>query len=173
MMTQLVLIGFMGAGKTTLSQALGAATGLPVYDTDDLVAGAARQTIAEIFAAEGEAGFRQRETAALAEALRHDPAIIATGGGIVTQAENRARLAALAIPVVQLTVTPAEINRRLAGTTDRPLFQENWPALLAARQPWYATSANHLLDTTGRTVPALVAELQAILNEKAGQSPHD
>lgn len=166
MMQQLVLIGFMGAGKTTLSQALGAATGWPVYDTDDLVVTAAHRSINTIFAQEGETGFRQREHAALETALAHTPGIIATGGGIITQAANRALLAALDIPVVLLTVTPAEINRRLAGTTDRPLFKKDWPDLLQDRQPWYEASANRILPTTGRQVADLVNELQHLLVEE-------
>ncbi|KRL13123.1 shikimate kinase [Schleiferilactobacillus perolens] len=162
---QLVLIGFMGAGKTTLSQALGRANGLPVLDTDELVTQQAHMPINEIFSQEGEAGFRQREHLALLHALTSKPAIIATGGGIITQANNRQVLQSLTVPVVLLTASPAEIKRRLAGTTDRPLFKKDWPSLMAKRNGWYTASANRVLPTTGRAISELVQELQHIMEE--------
>ncbi|GAF40730.1 shikimate kinase I [Agrilactobacillus composti DSM 18527 = JCM 14202] len=93
MMARLVLVGFMGAGKTTVGQLLAQNTGFRFTDLDQAIVEIAGRPIPDIFAAEGEAGFRRRETEALAQALDQD-VIVSTGGGIVTQAQNRALLKA-------------------------------------------------------------------------------
>ena len=83
-----VLIGMMGCGKSTIGRLLAGQMGLPLIDLDEEIARAAGRSIPEIFAAEGDAGFRIHETAALGRALGAGAAVIATGGGIVTRAEN-------------------------------------------------------------------------------------
>lgn len=83
-----LLIGMMGCGKSTVGRLLAERMRLPLIDLDEEIARAAGKTIPEIFAQEGEAGFRARETAALERALARGDGVIATGGGIVTRAEN-------------------------------------------------------------------------------------
>ena len=83
-----LLIGMMGCGKSTVGRLLAERMHLPLIDLDEEIARAAGKTIPEIFAQEGEAGFRARETAALERALARGDGVIATGGGIVTRAEN-------------------------------------------------------------------------------------
>ena len=83
-----LLIGMMGCGKSTVGRLLAERMRLPLIDLDEEIARAAGKTIPEIFAQEGEAGFRARETAALERALAREDGVIATGGGIVTRAEN-------------------------------------------------------------------------------------
>ena len=83
-----LLIGMMGCGKSTVGRLLAERMRLPLIDLDEEIARAAEKTIPEIFAQEGEAGFRARETAALERALAREAGVIATGGGIVTRAEN-------------------------------------------------------------------------------------
>ena len=83
-----LLIGMMGCGKSTVGRLLAERMRLPLIDLDEEIARAAGKTIPEIFAQEGEAGFRARETAALERALAWGDGVIATGGGIVTRAEN-------------------------------------------------------------------------------------
>lgn len=83
-----LLIGMMGCGKSTVGRLLAEQMRLPLIDLDEEIARAAGKTIPEIFAQEGEAGFRARETAALERALARGDGVIATGGGIVTRAEN-------------------------------------------------------------------------------------
>lgn len=83
-----LLIGMMGCGKSTVGRLLAERMRLPLIDLDEKIARAAGKTIPEIFAQEGEAGFRARETAALERALARGDGVIATGGGIVTRAEN-------------------------------------------------------------------------------------
>lgn len=84
----ILLIGMMGCGKSTVGRLLAERMRLPLIDLDEEIARAAGKTIPEIFAQEGEAGFRARETAALERALARENGVIATGGGIVTRAEN-------------------------------------------------------------------------------------
>lgn len=83
-----LLIGMMGCGKSTVGRLLAERMRLPLIDLDEEIARAAGKTIPEIFAHEGEAGFRARETAALERVLTREDGVIATGGGIVTRAEN-------------------------------------------------------------------------------------
>ena len=83
-----LLIGMMGCGKSTVGRLLAERMRLPLIDLDEEIARAAEKNIPEIFAQEGEAGFRARETAALERALAREDGVIATGGGIVTRAEN-------------------------------------------------------------------------------------
>ena len=90
----LVLIGMPGSGKSTVGKILSRMLCMPLVDTDTLVEQAAGQTIPELFAREGEAAFRDRETAAARQAAALDKAVIATGGGIILRPENMAALAA-------------------------------------------------------------------------------
>ena len=86
-----LLIGMMGCGKSTVGRLLAERMRLPLIDLDEEIARAAGKTIPEIFAQEGEAGFRARETAALERALAREAGVIATGGGIVTPPFGRIR----------------------------------------------------------------------------------
>jgi len=88
MCKSILLIGMMGCGKSTVGRLLAERMRLPLIDLDEEIARAAGKTIPEIFAQEGEAGFRARETAALERVLTREDGVIATGGGIVTRAEN-------------------------------------------------------------------------------------
>ena len=84
----ILLIGMMGCGKSTIGRLLAGRMGLPLIDLDEEIARAAGRSIPEIFAEEGDAGFRLHETAALGRALNAGEVVIATGGGIVTREEN-------------------------------------------------------------------------------------
>ena len=86
---RLFLIGYRGTGKSTVGPLLAAALGWQFLDADEHVERLARRTIAEIFAAEGEQGFRDLESAALAELCQGDGRVIATGGGVVLREFNR------------------------------------------------------------------------------------
>src|SRR5690242_10072805 len=88
----IALIGLSGSGKSSAGRRLADRLGWPLLDTDALIALAAGRTVARIFAEEGEARFRDRETSALEQALAGYPAVVATGGGIVLRDANRALL---------------------------------------------------------------------------------
>ncbi len=124
-MTHLYLIGLPGAGKTTLGQQLAAHYGRPFVDLDAAIVAAAGQDIPAIFAAEGEAGFRAREAAALAEvAGRAAPLVVATGGGTPCFGDNLARMRTSGF-VLWLDGPLPELARRLAAAGQaaaRPLL---------------------------------------------------
>lgn len=84
----IVLIGMPGSGKSTVGRLLSQRLGMPLVDTDALVEAAANRSIPELFAAEGEAAFRDRETAAVRVASALENTVIATGGGVVLRSEN-------------------------------------------------------------------------------------
>lgn len=148
----IVLIGFMGSGKSTVGRMLARQLRFRFLDTDKLVEDRAQMKIPEIFARHGEADFRKRETEALAsmhEIRRH---ILATGGGIVTVPENIPLLRSLGL-VVLLTAEPDEIYRRVSRNSGRPLLQVEDPRkrvleLMAVRQPLYESAAHFQVDST-------------------------
>jgi shikimate kinase len=115
------LVGFMGTGKTTLGRAVADRMGLPFVDLDERIEAASGMTVAEIFAAEGEAGFRRRESDALRRWVSTgEPAVVATGGGAFAIEENRVLMKSSGV-VVWLDVPVGELLERIEGA-DRPLW---------------------------------------------------
>ncbi|WOD40974.1 shikimate kinase [Nodosilinea sp. E11] len=165
----LYLIGMMGAGKSSTGAELAQALGYQFFDTDGVVEAAAGQPITEIFAHQGEAGFRQLETSVLAELSTYRRLVIATGGGIVTQQQNWSYLHHGI--VVWLDVPPAILQARLAGDLDRPLLQgQDWDSklttLLAQRQSLYAQADVRVAVTANDSVTAIVARILALVEER-------
>ena len=155
----LFLIGPRGSGKTTVARLLAERLVCPWRDTDAVISARMDKTIRAIFEEEGEAAFRQYESAVLADLCRGAPAVIATGGGIVTVAANRELLKASG-HVVWLTAEPGTLWQRIqkdaATTEQRPALTaltglEELRAVLAAREPWYRECAEFAIDTTGQT----------------------
>ncbi len=138
------LVGFMAAGKTTIGRRLARELALPFVDTDELIV-AAHGPIGELFAARGEAGFREAECAAVVAALAGEPAVLALGGGGMTYEPTRAAVRTGAISVY-LEIPPEELRRRLLHSpTVRPLVGpaptlERIVELLSAREPIYRTA---------------------------------
>ena len=151
----IVIIGFMGCGKSTVGRALQLRLGYPLVDMDQVIEQRAGKSIAEIFADDGEPAFRDMETALLQE-LSDSAAqrqIISTGGGIVGRPQNRALLKNLGY-VVWLHAPASVILARTGKNPSRPLLQTENPAakirsLMAERQPLYQETAHIMLDTTG------------------------
>ncbi len=147
----LVLIGLMGSGKTTLGRLVAQSLGFKFVDTDHLIIDAAGKTIPDIFASEGEAGFRQRETAALQSLAGQQRQVIATGGGIVTQPVNLPILKQLGC-VVWLSADTGVLHQRTAHGHDRPLLREVDPAaklraLYEDRAPLYEQACDIKITT--------------------------
>ncbi|MBA4493274.1 shikimate kinase [Paenactinomyces guangxiensis] len=118
----LIIIGFMGTGKTTAGQQLAAQINLPWVDTDQQIEQKWGFSVAEYFQRYGEASFREQETDVLQQLLSGPPSLITTGGGIVLKPENRAMMKEQGW-VIHLYATPEEIIRRLSANRDRPLLQ--------------------------------------------------
>ena len=150
------LVGPMGAGKTTIGRLLAKQLGRPFVDSDWYIESQTGADIAWIFAKEGEAGFRERETRAIDELTQQSKIVLATGGGAVMAAENRAFLKERGI-VVYLNA-PVDVQMaRTAKDKSRPLLQQPNPRkilqnLYSARDPLYRQVA-HIIMPTGHTYP--------------------
>lgn len=120
--TNLYLVGMMGAGKTTIGRKLANRLGYHFFDTDALIEQSTGQKVNELFAKEGEAGFREIETQVLAQISSHTNLVVATGGGIVTQQMNWSYLHHGV--VIWLDVPVPVLVSRLSGDTTRPLLKD-------------------------------------------------
>jgi shikimate kinase len=165
------LIGFMGTGKSTVGRIVAAALGFAFTDLDDVIVRQAGHGVPQIFAAEGEAGFRRREEAALLAATAMRRTVVATGGGAACREPNLIAMLA-AGRVVALSATPAEVIRRTGTGAGRPLLHGKADpegaaaALLAERAPFYAR-AHHTVDTVGKSPPDVAREVLAWLGAGA------
>lgn len=162
-----VLIGPMGSGKSTLGRALAQRLGLRFVDVDARIESDAGSRIPAIFASEGEAGFRTRESRMLAAALAEAPAVIATGGGAVLAEANRIAMRA-AGTVVYLQVDATTQLARLAGDSGRPLLRgedraQTLATLQARREPLYRDAAHLRFETSTLGPEAAVAALVDLL----------
>ena len=150
-----VLVGFMGSGKSSVGRALARRFGVPFIDVDERIESAAGCRIRDLFSREGEPAFRAREKAALRDALSVKGCVIATGGGAFADEENRVLLRSYA-PVVYLETAVETLLERLSGDLGRPLLrggerEEVVRDLLSRREPGYRT-ADMTVRTDGRTV---------------------
>lgn len=163
------LVGPMGAGKSTIGRLLAAELGLDFRDTDKEIEDRSGVDIPWIFDKEGEEGFRNRESQALADLSQLDHILLATGGGIVIRPENRSVLITNGT-VVYLKTSVEEQLRRTARDRKRPLLQNDHPrevleSLMEERHPLYEEVADYSVDTDGRSPKAVVQELVRILSE--------
>ena len=167
----LVLVGMMGAGKSSIGRKLSQVFDIPFVDADPEIEAAAGMTIPEIFATYGEPYFRAGEARVIARLLDSGPQILATGGGAFMRQETREAIAAKGLSI-WLKADFEVLIRRVRRRTDRPLLKTASPAatlkaLIAERYPIYA-----LADITiwSRDVPheTIVAEILAALAERLG-----
>jgi shikimate kinase len=151
----IVLIGFMGAGKSSVGKALARQTGLARLDTDEMVSSRFGLSVTEIFTRLGEEEFRNAETEALRQLAGTVAAIIVTGGGIVLRPENVKMLRALG-PVVSLEADAETLFSRISRRATRPLLRTANPRatvteLLRVRDPLYRAAADLRVDTSTLT----------------------
>jgi len=160
----IVLIGFMGTGKSSVGRRLASLTGWPRFDTDQMIATALGMSITKIFARLGEEEFREQESRALNQLDSRQLSIIVTGGGVVLRPRNVARLHELGT-VICLTANLATLVKRLARRSHRPLLEtqnraETIQTLLRERQPLYEQAADITIDTTSLTHDEVAQSIQ-------------
>jgi shikimate kinase len=163
------LIGPMGAGKTTIGKKLASTLGLEFYDSDREIESSTGVDIGWIFDKEGEAGFRQRESAMIDELTQKSGLVLATGGGAVNTDEVRQYLSSRGY-VVYLYLSVEEQFERTQRDRNRPLLQGDKPrevleSLMQARDPLYQEVSDLTIPTGGRTLQIVVKEIIKHLNE--------
>lgn len=151
----IVLIGMMGAGKSSVGRCLQRRTGLARFDTDEIVSSKFGLSISEIFSTHGERRFREMEAQALVELAAGEATIIVTGGGIVLRRENVDLLKQLGT-IVWLDANEETLFERASRRSNRPLLQTEDPRttfseMLRARAPHYAKVADIRVDTSELT----------------------
>jgi len=171
----LTLIGYRATGKTTLAKLLAERLGWEWIDADVEIERRAGKTIAQIFAEEGEAAFRDLEVQVMADLCRRDRLVIAAGGGAPLRPESRHAMRAGG-QVVWLTARPETILARMTGDATtaarRPNLTEKDPLeeilhVLHIREPIYREAAHWTVDTEGRTPEELVASILPLLTNTA------
>lgn len=161
----IVLVGFMGTGKTAVGRRLASQLRMRYVDTDDVIEQDNRRYISDIFAADGEAVFRRLESEAVRKVSKRHNYVISTGGGVVLKAVNMENLKRNGV-VFCLTATAEAIYRRIGHQKHRPLLQtpdamEKIQTMLVERQPYYA-QADYTVKTTGRSFGDIVAHIRSV-----------
>ena len=156
----IVLVGFMGAGKTTVGRLLGVKLGIPFIDSDHVITARAGKPIPQIFADDGEPAFRQLEHEVIAELVHGEDIVLAVGGGAATHQGTRALLAAAAVPVVYLRVSHAVAMNRVGEDRGRPMLARPDVAQLHKdRDPLYAQAATLTIDAGCRSPEELALDI--------------
>ena len=164
-MSHLILIGYMGAGKTTVGKECARQLGRAFEDTDYLIEKKAGKTVSRIFETEGEFAFRRMETEVLLQLeSTSDSKVIATGGGLPLRKENREILKRLGI-VVYLEVKTETVMERLKGDTTRPLLQysdreQRIEKMLRERDGAYRLAADLVITADGTSPEQIFKELE-------------
>ena len=166
--SRIFLIGPMGAGKSTIGRHLAEALGMAFQDTDSEIEQRTGAHIPLIFEIEGEAGFRRRESAALAELTTSDNLVLATGGGAVLAEQNRAYLRRGVVVYLQASIdtllarTQRDRSRPLLAHGDRRAKLEQ---IVREREALYRTTADIVVNTDQRSPQAVAQEIIAKLND--------
>jgi shikimate kinase len=164
-MNNIILIGYMGSGKTTVGKSLARLAGFTFVDTDEMIVENEQRTINEIFAEDGEEAFRNMETALIKKMISDDMKnlVISTGGGMPIRFENRELLRQLG-DVVYLKASSATIYDRVKDDTTRPLLQCNNPKMkisdmLHQRGPLYVECASIIVNVDNSTQQEIAQEI--------------
>jgi shikimate kinase len=159
-MNNVILIGMMGSGKTTIGPKLASRLGFRFVDMDALIESMQGITVQRIFDMYGEAHFRKLEMDLTSKLANVTSTVISTGGGIVTNAQNTIELRKLG-KVVYLKASIEQLEANLGGNFDnRPMLQKHsLHAILKVRQSLYESAANLIIDVDGKSSEALVEEI--------------
>ena len=161
----IVLVGFMGTGKTSVGRRLASQLRMRYVDTDDIIERDSGRRISNIFSEDGEPAFRDLESEAVHKASKLYNHVISTGGGAVLREANMEALKRSGI-IFCLTATPDEIYRRVRHQTHRPLLQTpdalaKIRSMLAERHPYYA-EADYMVRTTGRPFREIIGYIKHV-----------
>lgn len=159
---QIVLTGFMGAGKSTLGALLAERLRAPFYDSDTLIEAATGLRIAELFRQGGEASFRELEHQVIASVAAKPGSVLALGGGSLMHPDTRRLLSTTYI--VYLAISPTMARERIANTTDRPLARTaNFDELLNLRESTYRSAASLIIEVRDEEPTKTLARVIASL----------
>ena len=165
-MENIILIGFMGCGKSSVGKRLAGSLGMDFIDTDVLIEEKQKRTISDIFAQDGERAFRDMETQCLHDLLgeKRNAYVLSVGGGLPIREENRQLLSKLG-KVVFLRVTPDVVYKRLQNDTTRPLLQVEDPmerirTLMEKRAPVYEACADVIVEVSGKSFEEIIEEIE-------------
>lgn len=166
-MNNIILIGFMGCGKSTVAKELAEKLDMKVIDMDSEIEREEGRSISDIFAEDGEDYFRSLETSFLERAQGKRKKIISTGGGIVTREQNVELLHNIGT-VVFLQADIDHILNNVKGDTTRPLLQTDdikgkITEMLELREPMYLSAADVIIQASGKTIENIVDEMVSIL----------
>ena len=165
----IVLVGFMGTGKTSIGRRISSQLRMRYVDTDEIVERNSRRRISDIFAEDGESAFRELESEAVRNVSKLHNHVISTGGGVVLREANMTELKRNGV-VFCLTATPEEIYRRVGHQTHRPLLQAPDPltkiqSMLTERHPYYAEVSDHMISTTGRSFGEIIMHIKRMFRK--------
>jgi shikimate kinase len=168
----IVVVGFMGAGKTTVGRLLASQLRVPFLDSDHVIEARAGRPVPEIFAADGEPAFRALEHEVITDLLSGPDVVLALGGGAAEHEGARKLLAAAAVPVAFLRVSYAAALARVGGDDNRPMLaRPDIADVFARRQAAYAEAATMTVDVDGRAPEEIAAEVLAQLAGHHGMTP--
>lgn len=170
MKNNIMLIGFMGAGKTTVSRELSKMTGRKELDMDAYIVDREGMTIKDMFDRFGEEYFRQKETESLIEIMDMDDLIVSCGGGVVVKDENVDHMKNGGV-IVLLTATPQTTLDRVKNSTDRPILNGNMniefiTELMNKRKDRYLSVADIIVETDDKSVFDICTEIMDKISKK-------
>ena len=165
-MENIILIGFMGCGKTSVGKRLAESENMEFLDTDEWIEKKQQKTISEIFATQGESAFRNMETECLKQLLEYKETafVLSVGGGLPIREENRKLLSQIG-HVVYLKASPDVIYRRLRNDKTRPLLQGMNPRgrifdLMSARKSYYEGAAEYIIEVDNKSFSDIMKEIR-------------